>query len=247
MFNDMLGSTLGVNSKEGFSAVKMTAFGETENKEAMFTGKPYIGELGYAFLFRNYRAEQGKWNSQDPIDYPDGWNNLAYVNNSVIAYVDWLGCVQVASGSYNAGSLWSSKYDSGHPDWKTQINGNSNVSYIVNADIRKDKSGISVSNIRPEYNSQKFSILYFDDANNNGIPDKDAEGRYIEATMNISGISGIVTAGGDSSVTSKKNEDGSTTYYLELTVTVIEKVTGSDGNFYQTRTYTYKDSHTVPE
>ncbi len=38
MFNDMLGNTLSVNGK----TVDMTAFGETADKEAMFTGKPYM-------------------------------------------------------------------------------------------------------------------------------------------------------------------------------------------------------------
>ena len=110
MFNDMLGSTLNIGGK----AIHMTAFGETKDTDALFTGKPYIGELGYAFLFRNYRADKGKWNSQDPIalamtlpsgadfskknssaktlGYPDGWNNLAYVNNSATEFIDMQGC-----------------------------------------------------------------------------------------------------------------------------------------------------------
>ena len=91
MFNDILGSTLGVNNETGFNPVKMTAFGETENKEAFFTGKPAIGELGYAFLFRNYRADQGKWQTSDPMGYPDGWNNLAYCSNGVNSRIDPLG------------------------------------------------------------------------------------------------------------------------------------------------------------
>ena len=91
MFNDMLGTTLGVKSSDGFNAVSMTAFGETENKSAMFTGKPYIGELGYAFLFRNYRAELGKWQTKDPLGYPDGWNNLAYCNNFLTTCIDIFG------------------------------------------------------------------------------------------------------------------------------------------------------------
>ena len=88
MFNDMLGNTLNIARK----SVSMTAFGETKDLDAMFTGKPYIGELGYAFLFRNYRADKGKWLSADPLGYPDGWNNLAYVNNHVTEFIDWQGC-----------------------------------------------------------------------------------------------------------------------------------------------------------
>ena len=91
MFNDMLGNTLGTK-QEKFNPVQMTAFGETKDTDALFTGKPYIGELGYAFLFRNYRADKGKWLSADPLGYPDGWNNLAYVNNRIIDFVDDIGC-----------------------------------------------------------------------------------------------------------------------------------------------------------
>ena len=63
----------------------------------MFTGKPYIGELGYAFLFRNYRADQGKWQTTDPLGYPDGWNNLAYCRNNVVYMNDPLGLCQWVS------------------------------------------------------------------------------------------------------------------------------------------------------
>ena len=71
MFNDMLGNTLGTK-QEKFNPVQMTAFGETKDSDALYTGKPYIGELGYAFRFRNYRADQGKWQTTDPLGYPDG-------------------------------------------------------------------------------------------------------------------------------------------------------------------------------
>ena len=86
-FNDMLGSTLNIGGK----TIHMTAFGESSDTNAMFTGKPYIGELGYAFLFRNYRADQGKWQTTDPLGYPDGWNNLAYVNNEITRFADMYG------------------------------------------------------------------------------------------------------------------------------------------------------------
>ena len=74
MSNDMLGSTLNI----GRQIVSMTSFGETEDDAAFFTGKPMIPELGYSFLFRDYNPSQGKWNSSDPLGYPDGWNNLAW-------------------------------------------------------------------------------------------------------------------------------------------------------------------------
>ena len=87
MFNDMLGSTLNIGGK----AVNMTAFGESTDPNAMYTGKPYIGELGYAFLFRNYRSDYGKWQTTDPLGYPNGWNNLAYCNNKSVTCVDLQG------------------------------------------------------------------------------------------------------------------------------------------------------------
>ncbi|MBE6389429.1 MAG: hypothetical protein E7043_04575 [Lentisphaerae bacterium] len=91
MFNDMLGSTLNIGGK----AVNMTAFGESADTNAMYTGKPYIGELGYAFLFRNYRSNYGKWQTTDPLGYPDGWNNLAYCGNHSNMAID------------TDGALWS--------------------------------------------------------------------------------------------------------------------------------------------
>ena len=92
MFNDMLGTTLGIKG-ESFTKTSLTAFGESLDKDnrAFFTGKPYIGELGYAFLLGNYRADMGKWQTADPLGYPDGWNNFAYCNNSVVEYIDFMG------------------------------------------------------------------------------------------------------------------------------------------------------------
>ena len=104
LFNDMLGTTLGVHS-EKYESIARDAFGMTskdaDSAENFFTGKPYIGELGYAFLFRNYRPELGKWQTTDPLGYPDGWNNfaycnnnvsnIAYCNNSVVEYIDFMG------------------------------------------------------------------------------------------------------------------------------------------------------------
>ena len=103
LFNDMLGNTLGVKDQSSYQPIKMTAFGESDNVNAFFTGKPLVGELGYAFLFRNYRPEQGKWQTADPLGYPDGWNNFAYVNNLVIIAIDRYGtevliCREVVDG-----------------------------------------------------------------------------------------------------------------------------------------------------
>lgn len=53
------------------------------------------GRLGRAFLMHNYRADLAKWQTADPIGYPDGWNPLAYCNNDVTRNVDFLGGYQI--------------------------------------------------------------------------------------------------------------------------------------------------------
>ena len=74
----------------------LTAFGAPTDHSSLttdhfFTGKPHVGEMGYVFLFRAYCADQGKWQTSDPLGYPDGWNNFAYVNNGITAAFDYLG------------------------------------------------------------------------------------------------------------------------------------------------------------
>ena len=49
MLNDMLGSTVAVKGDDSYSMTSMTAFGESSDSNAFFTGKPFIGEIGYAF------------------------------------------------------------------------------------------------------------------------------------------------------------------------------------------------------
>ena len=99
-FNDALGTTVGSKSNGKYSAAALTAFGEdltvhsptpTQNSN-FFTGKPMVEGLGYAFWMRNYRAGLAKWQSADPMGYPDGWNQLAYCGNAATSAVDLWGC-----------------------------------------------------------------------------------------------------------------------------------------------------------
>ena len=111
MFNDMLGNSLNIGGKD----IAITAFGETESVEAMFTGKPYIGELGYSFLFRNYRADQGKWQTTDPLGYPDGWNNLAYCENQSTTTIDIMGlCRKIECWDANGRIYYETVHDVKH-------------------------------------------------------------------------------------------------------------------------------------
>ncbi len=127
MFNDMLGNTLGVIGEKGqLSGTQGTSFGN-DAKSGFFTGKPYIEGLGYAFLFRNYRADLGKWQTADPLGYPDGFNNFAYCNNGVTDSIDWMGgAVRVCQRPMGGGFYHT--WIEARPDNASDFSGNSNLS-----------------------------------------------------------------------------------------------------------------------
>ena len=116
-FNDMLGTTIGAKKDGKYSAAALTAFGERLDNvdstspairslgEGWFTGKPYVEGLGHVFLMRNYRAGLAKWQTADPIGYPDGWNQLAYCRNGVTSAVDLWGCETFCPGG-ELESIW---------------------------------------------------------------------------------------------------------------------------------------------
>jgi RHS repeat-associated protein len=99
MFNDILGTTLGTENADGYVPVELSSFGDASPSHLptsspsrhLFTGKPEVDGLGHAFLFRNYRAGLGKWQTADPLGYPDGWNQMAYCGNVAILHIDYAG------------------------------------------------------------------------------------------------------------------------------------------------------------
>jgi RHS repeat-associated protein len=123
LFNDILGTTQGATDGKDFAAISRDSFGQTLDNSTdtdydYFTGKPKVEGLGYAFLFRNYAAGLGKWTTSDPLGYPDGWNNFAYVNNRVTGCIDWRGGniyqVQDAQGAAGAGhTAWIAQRQNG--------------------------------------------------------------------------------------------------------------------------------------
>ena len=48
---------------------------------------------------RNYRSDTGKWQTSDPLGYPDGWNNYAYVNNKAVSKYDRYGLSEWFQGN----------------------------------------------------------------------------------------------------------------------------------------------------
>ena len=98
----MLGTTLGVFEGAKLVTTPTTTYGaNTDNRQPstdyrFFTGKPNVEGLGNVFLFRNYRSDLGKWQTSDPMGYPDGFNNFAYVNNGVTMALDRFGTDIVA-------------------------------------------------------------------------------------------------------------------------------------------------------
>jgi RHS repeat-associated protein len=69
-----------------------------------YTGKPYDADLGaYTFNFRNYDPEMRRWTSADPRGFPDGANNLIYINNQINgSAIDPDGCNITYSVPFNA-------------------------------------------------------------------------------------------------------------------------------------------------
>ena len=153
IFTDMLGTSLGKIEENGYYAITKTSFGaESNNANSFFTGKPYVENLGYAFLFRNYRADMGKWLSQDLIGYPDGWNNFTYCRNIVSSSIDFSGTwtmpgvIASITGDdqgrqildhwlEGSGTSMNIYKDS---SWSTYMRSNSTLTSQIDAELEKD-------------------------------------------------------------------------------------------------------------
>ena len=107
---DKSGRLSETKSNGKYSVAELSAFGEdltvhsptpTQNSN-FFTGKPFVEGLGHAFLMRNYRAGLAKWQTADPMGYPDGWNQLVYCNNGVTGAVDLWGCLGIVESEIQA-------------------------------------------------------------------------------------------------------------------------------------------------
>jgi RHS repeat-associated protein len=52
-----------------------------DSSTPFYTGKPYLADSGsYAFKYREYNPEMGRWTTVDPSGFPDGANNRMYAS-----------------------------------------------------------------------------------------------------------------------------------------------------------------------
>ena len=108
----------GTKSRRRYTAAALTAFGEPLPAAAtspnsnirqfdhsiisspFFTGKPEVEGLGRVFLYRNYRSDLAKWQTADPTDYCDGFNQFSYCRNSPTMAFDTYSLWTVQLGIY---------------------------------------------------------------------------------------------------------------------------------------------------
>ena len=198
LFNDLLGSTLGAKSADGFSAIERDAFGEVKPGETadpginFFTGKPQVEGLGYTFLFRNYRPDQGKWQTADPLGYPDGWNNLAYVNNGVTTAIDWLGasCILFHSWEDIPGStsetetlvkvLVSHTFTCGGASQQT-LTYSENTSFSISFQLQYQGTGIPVSYTKSFNETRSVLVQNIFPGDHNADDEHETRGSYTYA------------------------------------------------------------------
>ena len=82
--SDYLGNTL----SQGNQQFTSTAYGDGL-ESGRFTGKPFVKELDtYIFHHRLYSKQTSRWNTTDPLGFPDGLNNYAYVGGDPLCHVD---------------------------------------------------------------------------------------------------------------------------------------------------------------
>ena len=140
--NDALGTTVGAKKDGKYSAAVLSAFGEgTDADKAFFTGKPMVEGLGHAFLMRNYRAGLAKWQSADPMGYPDGWNQLTYCRNHCTHSVDFAGCNEMEDAINGILNHFKQRGEAGDID---SLKGESELT----REMRKEYSSIGIENFR---------------------------------------------------------------------------------------------------
>ncbi len=81
------------------------------NNTILFTGREYDYESNiYYFRARSQHPQIGRFMQHDPLMYVDGMNDLNYVNNNIVNFIDPWGCIQSIGGSNLFGSGGDGNY-----------------------------------------------------------------------------------------------------------------------------------------
>ena len=102
---------------------------------------------------RNYRAGLAKWQSADPMGYPDGWNQFAYCGNGVTSAVDYIGGITIyttsRTGTASNSVSWRGTLASNVRGFESQVDSFSvSVDYEVVGSFDDGSIDIVFSNIR---------------------------------------------------------------------------------------------------
>jgi len=152
-----------------------------DSSTPFYTGKPYLAESrSYAFKYRQYSPEMGRWTTVDPSGFPDGANNRVYAAvptseldaNGLYTDQDRMNdayTVGLAIGAFDeAGFSMSSRRashsmgfmgDEGAPS--SEISALKNSSYftnIFNKSYFKRLAGTFQENYMPTYNTNEVVI-----------------------------------------------------------------------------------------
>lgn len=152
--------------------------------------------------------------------------------------------VKLTEGGFDAAELFTSKFvpPAETPKWLILNPGERIVAYSVTAKVERDENGISLSDVKANlFPSDIFAVQYYGDDNRNGIFDAgDTPG------LTVTKIRAEVEPNLDTTLVSKKNADGSTTYVLEMKLSVTEKVICNEASFSRRKEYVLPNlTHTV--
>jgi len=104
-----------------------------------YTGKPYLAESGsYAFKYREFNPEMGRWTTVDPSGFPDGANNRLYAAVPSSEF-DPNGLAREIIHEGQDNHSWNCEFwkrGSGN-DWVNWYSGNSGVFFMYGGDTMK--------------------------------------------------------------------------------------------------------------
>lgn len=68
---------------------------KSQQSSIFLSGKPYESEgQAFLFLYRSLLPDSARWSTADPSGFPDGANNIAYIDNSPTNAIDFQGLVK---------------------------------------------------------------------------------------------------------------------------------------------------------